>query len=86
MRSSSHPSDVKVWKTCADFYDEFTTGEQYGLQSSAVPDLVVARGQLAMWRGEVWADDPRIIGGLDAMVAAALIDEARKNEILGIEE
>lgn len=72
----------KVWPSVAEFYDEFTETEQYLLQISTDAALVVARGKLSMWRGEVWNDDERITGGLTAMVSATVITETRKTEIL----
>jgi len=72
----------KVWPSVAEFYAEFWDTEQYGIQTSTSPSIIVARGQLAMWRGDVWSDDPRIVGGLDALVAAGIIDAERRAQIL----
>ncbi len=38
----------KTWPTVADFYAEFTPTEKYLIQSSTIPAIVVARGDLAM--------------------------------------
>tara|TARA_R110000772_G_scaffold143235_1_gene252751 strand:- start:20341 stop:20898 length:558 start_codon:yes stop_codon:yes gene_type:complete len=72
----------KVWLSVSEFYDEFTEAEQYALQTSTDPALIVARGRLAMWRGDVWNDDPRIISGLDALVSAGVINSTRRAAIL----
>lgn len=72
----------KIWPTVADFYAEFTSTEKYAIQSSNVPAIVVARGDLAMWRGDVWSDNVDVLAGLDAMVEAGVITAERKIEIL----
>ena len=72
----------KIWATAADFYAEFTGTEKYLIQSSTVPAIVVARGDLAMWRGDVWSDNVDVLAGLDAMVEAGVITAERKIEIL----
>jgi hypothetical protein len=81
----------KIWKTVADFYAEFTgyisaenPGEKYLLATSTHPMMILAREELAMWRGEVWSDDPRIVGGLDGMVALGILSAGRKAEILAL--
>ena len=72
----------KIWPTVADFYAEFDPTEKYLIQSSAIPSIVVARGDLAMWRGEVWSDNSDVLAGLDAMVKAKILTAARRAEIL----
>lgn len=72
----------KIWATVADFYAEFTGTEKYLIQSSTVPAIVVARGDLTMWRGDVWSDNVDVLAGLDAMVEAGVITAERKIEIL----
>lgn len=72
----------KIWPTVADFYAEFTPTEKYLIQSSAIPSIVVARGDLAMWRGDVWSDNPDVLAGLDAMVKAKVLTVERRAEIL----
>ena len=74
---------VKKWPTVAEFYAEFKPGEQYGIQTSESPAVVVALGQLTMWRGEVVADDSRIVAGMQALIDDGIISEARRDEILG---
>lgn len=72
----------KIWPTVADFYAEFTSTEKYLIQSSTIPAIVVARGDLAMWRGDVWSDNADVLAGLDAMVKAKILTAARRAEIL----
>ena len=72
----------KIWPTVADFYAEFTGTEKYLIHSSTVPVIVVARGDLAMWRGDVWSDNADILAGLDAMVTAGVLTAERRAEIL----
>lgn len=83
------PVDVgpKTWPDVSDFYSEFSATpenpEQYLIQVSADPAVVVARAQLAMWRGEVVGTDPRMVSGLSALVAAGILSQSRVDEILG---
>ena len=72
----------KIWTTVADFYAEFTGTEKYLIQSSTVPAILVARGDLAMWRGDVWSDNADVLAGLDAMVTAGVLTAERRAEIL----
>ena len=72
----------KIWPTVADFYAEFTPTEKYLIQSSTIPAIVVARGDLAMWRGDVWSDNADVLAGLDAMVTAGVLTAERRAEIL----
>ena len=72
----------KIWPTVADFYAEFPPTEKYLIQSSTIPAIVVARGDLAMWRGDVWSDNADVLAGLDAMVKAKILTAARRAEIL----
>lgn len=72
----------KIWPRVADFYAEFTPTEKYLIQSSTIPAIVVARGDLAMWRGDVWSDNADVLAGLDAMVKAKILTAARRAEIL----
>lgn len=72
----------KVWENTALFHDEFTDEEKYLLHSSGLPPVIVARSNLAMWRGEVWNNDQRIIDGLQILVDNAIITAERKTEIL----
>jgi protein tyrosine phosphatase len=74
----------KIWETVADFWAEFTTNEQYAIQVSVAPEIIIARGKLAMWRGGVWSDDPRVTGALDALVSATILTPERKAEILAL--
>ena len=44
--------------------------------------LLLCLFTLASWPSDIYSDDPRIIGGLDALVSAGIIDEARRAEIV----
>ena len=73
---------TKVWENVAEFYSEFTDAEQYGVQSSQSPPVVVARGKLSMWRGSVATDSPLVVDGLALLVTEGLLTEARRTAIL----
>jgi hypothetical protein len=72
----------KVWATVADFWGEFTAFEQILIIDSTEASIRLLLEALRMWRGEVWSDDLRVTGGLDALVAANIISLQRRQEIL----
>lgn len=76
----------KVWTDAGAFWAEFTPTEKAAIVTSEVTGIKVLYAELTMWRGEVWSDDPagggRVIQGLDALIAAGILTEQRKTEIL----
>jgi hypothetical protein len=72
----------KVWPTVSEFWAEFENGEKYAIETSPSPEIIVLRADLKLWLKDVWSDDPRIVLGLDTLVAAGIIDEARRVTIL----
>jgi hypothetical protein len=72
----------KVWPTVADFWGEFIASEQILIIDSAEASIRLLLEALRMWRGEVWSDDLRVTGGLDALVAENIISLQRRQEIL----
>lgn len=73
----------KSWPSVAEFYGEFFDSEIYRISTSGSPAVVVARDKLMAWRGEVLANDSRIVAGMSALIAAGIIDESRRDTILG---
>ena len=67
----------KTWPNAAAFLGEFTMPELAAIELSTDPTIAALRLLLASWPADVWSDDPRIIMGLDALVSAEIIDEAR---------
>lgn len=76
------PVDRKVWGTAHDFLLAFTAAEQAAISLSTDAGVAALRLQLMTWPGQVWTDDPRIIGGMDAIVSAGIIDETRRTELM----
>ena len=72
----------KTWPTKAEFWNEFSPAEQLAIMGSTEPAIRILDRQLLVWPGEVWSDDPRVTGGLDALVAAEILTLERKAEIL----
>ena len=72
----------KTWSTKAEFWNEFAPAEQLAIMDSVEPAIRILDRQLLVWPGEVWSDDPRVTGGLDALVAAEILTLERKAEIL----
>ena len=72
----------KVWPNAAAFLGEFTMPELSAISLSLDPTIAALRLLLASWPADIYSDDPRIVGGLSALVAAGIITEARRGEIL----
>lgn len=72
----------KTWSNAAMFLGEFSMPELAAISLSLDPTIAALRLLLASWPADVWSDDPRIIGGLAALVAAGIIDPARRGEIV----
>jgi hypothetical protein len=73
----------KVWSGKRAFDGEFSDAETYALETSVDPTLVVLRGRLNRWEGEIYADDSRVQAGLTRMVALGILTDARKRAIDG---
>ena len=67
----------KTWPNAALFLAEFSMPELAAIELSLDPTIAALRLLLASWPADIYSDDPRIIGGLDALVSAEIIDEAR---------
>jgi len=72
----------KIWPNSAAFLGEFTLPELAAIELSLDPTIAALRLLLASWPADIYSDDPRIVGGLSALVAAGIITEARRGEIL----
>jgi hypothetical protein len=72
----------KIWPNAALFLAEFTMPELAAISLSLDPTIAALRLLLASWPADIYSDDPRIVGGLSALVAAGIILEARRAEIL----
>ena len=72
----------KTWPNASAFLGEFSMPELAAIELSTDSTIAALRLLLASWPSDVWSDDPRIVMGLDALVAAAIIDEARRGEIV----
>lgn len=72
----------KTWPNVAAFLSAFTMTELAGISLSTDPPLAALRILLLSHPDEVWSDDPRILAGLDALVAAGVITEERRSEIV----
>jgi hypothetical protein len=72
----------KIWPNAALFLGEFTMPELAAIELSLDPTIAALRLLLASWPADIYSDDPRIVGGLSALVTAGIITEARRAEIL----
>jgi hypothetical protein len=72
----------KIWPNAATFLAEFTMPELAAISLSLDPTIAALRLLLASWPADIYSDDPRIIGGLSALVAVGIITESRRGEIL----
>jgi hypothetical protein len=74
----------KIWPTVTQFWDELPAAARQQIALSADPNVVVLRTELAMWRGEVWADDERVTGALLFLVLLEILTEEEMESILAI--
>ena len=76
--------DYKIWANAQDFMAEFTTPEKADIAVSVDPTIASLRLELSTWFSEIYANDYRVIAGLNRMVQLNILTEARKNEITAI--
>lgn len=61
---------------------EFSLPEIGAIANSADQNVKTVVFILSNWQSEVWSDDLRVIGGLDALQSAGIISAERRSEIL----
>jgi len=76
--------DYKIWANAQDFMAEFTTPEKADIAVSVDPTIASLRLELSTWFSEIYANDYRVIAGLNRMVQLNILTETRKNEITAI--
>ena len=77
------PAPAPRWPPL-QFIERFTEAEQIAIVTAAQTSPALRLWyDKAMASQEVVSDDPRTVAGMDALVAAGLISEARRSEILG---
>lgn len=80
------PTPPKTQFTSLEFLDKFTEEEQL-----LVVQATMASAQVKLWYDRLLAAsfvdiaDPRTEGGIDALIAAGLIESNRKSALLGVE-
>jgi len=72
----------KTWKNAQAFMAEFSLPEIGAIANSADQNVKTVVFILSNWQSEVWSDDLRVIGGLDALQSAGIISAERRSEIL----
>ena len=70
--------------TSLEFFSRFTQSEQIAIESSTAITVRLVKTQFLASQ-EIIANDPRTILGMEALVAAEVITEQRKDEILTAE-
>lgn len=78
------PAARKVWPSAAAFWESFTPTEQLAILSSAVDEIRLLDRALVLWQGDLWSDDARVQQSLAALVAAGILTEERRAEILAL--
>jgi hypothetical protein len=76
--------DYKIWANAQAFMAEFKTPEKADIAVSVDPTIASLRLELSTWFSEIYANDVRVISGLNRMVQLNILTEARKNEIITI--
>lgn len=72
----------KFWPDVEHFLAEFSPEEMEAISLSNNPTVAYLRFLLLGWRSEVHSNDFRVVQGLTALVALAILTEERKNQIL----
>lgn len=78
------PPDHKTWPNVQQFMAEFTMAEKAQIGLSTDMTIAALRIELTTWLSTVESNDARVVTGLNKLVELAIIDEARKAEILTI--
>ena len=77
-------ADYAQTRLNAGFLLRFTEAELLGIRTAATTDPITWRFlTLATAAQEIVSDDPQTVAGMDYLVAAGLLTEQRKGEILG---
>lgn len=74
---------VRHWINVQEFMGEFTMQEKGAIALSMDPTIAALRLELTTWFSEVHSNDPRVLIGLAKLQELGIIDEFRKNSILG---
>ena len=82
---SQFKNQVKVWRNVQEFMGEFTMQEKGAIALSMDPTIAALRLELTTWLSEVHSNDSRVLIGLAKLQELGIIDESRKNSILGIQ-
>jgi hypothetical protein len=82
MEASLGAAAGKSWPSKREFDAEFTDAETYGIEISSHPTLVVLRGRLNRWEGEILASDERVQAAFAKLVEVGILSPERRDEIL----
>lgn len=82
--TATTPPDHKTWPNVQQFMAEFTMAEKAQIGLSTDMTIAALRIELTTWLSTVESNDARVVTGLNKLVELAIIDEARKAEILTI--
>ena len=77
--------EAKRWANIQEFMGEFTMQEKGVIALSMDPTIAALRLELTTWFSEVHSNDPRVLIGLAKLQELGIIDESRKNSMLGIQ-
>lgn len=75
--------EAKRWTNVQEFMGEFTMQEKGAIALSMDPTIAALRLELTTWFSEIHSNDPRVLIGLAKLQELGIIDESRKNSILG---
>lgn len=71
----------KTWQNVQQFMAEFTMPEKAQIALSTDPTVAALRFELTTWLAGVYANDPRVISGLDKLVELGILTHSRREEI-----
>lgn len=76
--------DFKTWANVQLFMAEFTMEEKAMIALSTDPTLAALRLELSTWLSEVYANDPRVVTGINKLVELSIVSQVRADEILAV--
>lgn len=74
----------KIWADSGEFWDTLTSSERAAVASSTHPMVKELALTLAIWKGRLFSDDPRVSGGLMLLEALGILTAERKATILAL--
>lgn len=80
--ADTYEQQSKKWRNVEAFMAEFTLPEKAAIALSTDPTIVALRFELTTWMSLVYANDSRVLAGLDRLIEIGIITPERKDSII----